>query len=295
MSQEAKEFKQTMRRLSLRIESSFEDLLKSAAPNEGKRYKLTKLLKLEQGATSSFQADSKITAYFQLPYQERSSRAFFEIFGVGPYPWLLDQFQLNFSSAQISESKIFHLSVNLHQILGFQLGLPEEIVDVKILHLTIYRLTHPNWWQPKSGIEISEFFSSWHHVVSQKFGDRYDPVFSQLFESIENLALASETDLKVEGGVAEIEKCPEQKAPTQTELDWLKEIVEALKAGSPPPLYPLSRGPQHGDMKNIEKIVRTLRIHHSNSRKNPRALLDLKRHLLMTSLAINQSFGQKAS
>lgn len=272
--------------LDVRIRGEFERLLKCAVPRPTKRYHILKALLWENGPLPRHQLDRQIFQFFLLPYPMRTERQAAKLFKVRPYPWLMEQFVLNFSSGAVSETELAKAAGRLRHNIGNVLSPPEPIMTIDLLHLVVYRATHPRWDQKNSGLALKHFVDRWKFVSFQCFGDRYSDYFDVL-----NRRIDSEELTAPEASPSEAKEVPPETTSlnmTQTDLDWLKAILSALEGSRRPPLYPLSRGPQSPTIKRLEQLIR---VAHS---RFPERLPPLEEAVRRVSVTCLEAFDQAA-
>ncbi len=241
--------------LDSRIREEFEHLLKTAPPRPLKSHQIAKTLKAEAPDRSKRDLESQIIGFYRLPYEHRSERAFYRMFAIKPYPWLMQQFVLNFSNAAVSEttaassaSRIRHHMKNLIQI-------PEAISSTPFIHAVVSRITNPRHDQINTGIALKHFVEAWHKLVFLRFGSKHEAFFKEFEVAIDYPEITG--SIVMPGFVHETnDPTTIHLELTQTDLEWMKEILICLENGSKLPLYPLSRGPQNSLVTKLETLVR---------------------------------------
>lgn len=245
--------------LDLRTQVMFERLLKESPPHRDRRYALMKLLVDEKSPLPPEQLNEAIGAFYKLAYERRTTEQFRRIFGVKPYPWLLDQFSLSFRTAVVSETRVYKAASSFRHLIRNTIDVPDAISSVDLIHLVIHRITRPRIDQIATGIELSTVSRRWRDVSFFRFGSGYESFFDELDKAIEDSEISG---LEQAGSSINFFKT-DSPAPlvadpeiTQTDLDWFKNILLAFEQNQRPPLYPLARGPKIPITLRIERLVR---------------------------------------
>lgn len=241
--------------LNIRVSHEFERLLKAAFPRAVKRHQLTKILQSETPGVSARDFERRILEFYKIPFQRRTERQFGRTIGVKPYPWLMGQFTLNFSNATVSETEMVKMASRLRHHIRFLMSPPDTITSVDFLHVVIHRTANPRWDQINTGIDLEIFADRWRKLAFLQHGDKYEDFFDDLDRKID--ARYSEPFQPGEAVAPTHDVAPTTDLDlTQTDLDWMKEIIRTLDAGSRLPLYPLQRGPNSATVQRMEKLVR---------------------------------------
>lgn len=251
--------------LELRIRHAFEVLLKTSHPRVEKRYSLVKIVVGEDTGLSRTEIERGITAFYKLKYERRTAEQFRRIFKARPYPWLLDQFYLTFRTAAVSETKVFKTAAALRHMLKNVIPVPEPIGSTEFLHLVVHKTTRPRIDQIAAGIGLRTFLGRWGEIARMRYGDTYDSFFADLENHLDEQTHSSPKDLTALSNFYRSDTQSELLADpeiTQTDLDWFKGLIESLKAGQRPSLYPLKAGPKSATVYRIETLVRAAHTHY---------------------------------
>jgi hypothetical protein len=248
---------QILGEISERFTLELARLLKESHPNALKKHILMKLVHLEVPHYFEDEIRSMITSYYAIAFERRTAGQFQRTFGFRPYPWLLSQFILDFSNAEISETNLARIASSLKFSLCTHFDPPREIGQVDFIHLVIYRLLKARSHKGSSLFDVQDFLAEWRKTSHSRFGDRFDQYFDELGDEVASAEHIQSTSGPVPRGTAAGESAPDAEL-SQTDLDWLKSVLEALVSEQLPPKYPLSRGPQVKIITQIEHICRLL-------------------------------------
>ncbi len=251
--------KRVIDQLDLRTKKMFERLLKTSPPNRERRYAMVKLLLSEDSSMSREQLNLAIGSFYKLAYERRTAEQFRRTFAVKPYPWLLDQFSLSFRTAVVSETRVFRAATAFRHMIRNVLSVPEAISGVDVFHLVVHRITRPRIDQIAAGIGIRTFSRRWRDVSFFKFGSGFEEFFDKLDEAIEHAETNGADHESAPTSFYKMDSPSEWVADpeiTQTDLDWLKNLLQAFDQNCRPPLYPLKRGPIVPTLIRMERLVR---------------------------------------
>jgi hypothetical protein len=286
---EAKSKRQVLAELDQRVTFELGQLLKEAQPSREKIHILTKQMERELQSTDFESIRGKIISYFNVRFERRTGGQFLRTFGMRPYPWLHNQFILNFSNAQVSDTKTVQLAGRFRHLFRATINPPKEIVETDFLHLTIYKLVHPRCEQKSAGLQLSDLLYIWNRTSQAKWGDKYNHFFKSLSEDLDIEYGTPLTQPPITMGTTANEPANDLEL-TQTDLDWIKGILAALDKKYSPPKYPLARGPDKPTTRQLEKVVRLM----NRFKQGPKALLlgHAARSLCTTYL---KAYGQFSS
>lgn len=285
----SKSKRQLLAELDQRITHELGYLLKGAYPSREKVHQLAKQLSREVDDRDFETIKRQVLSYFSVPFERRTAGQFMRTFGIRPYPWLHSQFLLNFCNAHVSETKIAKLAGTLRHYFLLTIEPPKELAQTDFLHLTLFKLLHPRPEQKKSGFRLSDFIDCWDQTARTKWGDKYNDYFESLSEDADFDYGAPISNPPICRGSEAQEQANELEF-TQTDLDWMKQILEALDIQKLPPQYPLSRGPNQPATRQLEKVVRAI----IKVKTGPKAIL-LTRAAQGLCTSYLQTYGQLAS
>ncbi|MCC7404590.1 MAG: hypothetical protein IT288_09360 [Bdellovibrionales bacterium] len=247
-----------LREFNQTIQSAMNQLLVDSRPNRLRRHQLSKIL-LREGSDRP-ELVERIDEFYQIPPRQRSDREFARLFGIKPYPWLRNQFDLNFGQAEVPEVLLYKLSLKVRDFIKSRFTFPGEISNAQMFHLVLYSLTRPRWDEPRSSIDLNDFVRVWRRACLKWFGDRYQIFFKILLDRVNNVEF--EVDILNPSSLADLTSNPSagDQSLTQTELDWLKRVLTSIQLDWSPPAFPLSSGPQNKVTREIEKVCRILHL-----------------------------------
>lgn len=278
--------------LDRRVRYEFEHLLKKSPPRREKIHRLVKILKEENPSSMKNDLRERVIMYYEVPYQFRTSGQFLRTFGIRPYPWLLEQFILSFANAQPSENQLSKMASNFRFIFKSALRPPQEIIDIDFLYLVVYRTANPHWQQKSAGLDLSDLVECWREISFRKWGEKYQNYFSQLRALIRALDGSSQSFFSDEDDRDKLDEIERKPNLTQTDLDWMKNILSSMERGEVPPRYPLLKGPRIPQTRTLEKIGRILSIMSkagTASRIDPARLIETSKQICESCLG---SYGQ---
>ncbi len=241
--------------LNQRLSDEFEYLLKSAHPRALKKHQIARALIEEKPGLSLRELETKIHEFYSIAYERRTERQVARTFRVKPYPWLMQQFVLNFATAGVSETSMVKSAGRFRHLFRMVLSPPEEINSISFLHTVVHRITNPRWDQPTTGIDLPSFANIWRRTTWEKFGERYHLFFLDLFEKVEALPQNQLPRMDL-GQSGEDPSWTSELNLTQTDLDWMNDIVVALNMDGHLPPFPLKKGPSNPTTLRIEQLVR---------------------------------------
>lgn len=274
--------------LDERLVSDLSRVIKTAMPSREKRYRLDKLLQSEvEGRTYS----DRILQYYSIPFEYRSRAQFRKVFGIEAYPWLHQQFLLDYASADIADTELSKIASNIRFFLRNEVALPGEMVEVDLLHLVLYKMVSPSSLAGTEGVDVRSFMNSWRRVCFVKWGDRYEDVFDRFESELQDLSSQSfeEQNTGLAIGLESDDQGFEMDL-SQSDLDWMKELLQALDARSVLPAYPLSRGPDRPVTRQLEKLSRSY-----NFRRKRQMTPVLEYAIRFLCEKVLSAYGQKAA
>ncbi len=240
-----------------RLRFELNQLLKDSFPNPLRIHQLTKLMCRETECQDFTSIKNKIIEYYKYPFERRTGGQFLNIFGIRPYPWLHGQFLLNFANAHISETKISKLASTVRHLIKFNSSPPPQIIDTNFIHLVLFKMLHPRIEEKTSGLNLRDFFNVWQKTSQAKWGEKYNFYFDSLKKVIITESGAPDTRPPVSMGSL-VDDQGNDLELTQTELDWMKNIIDSIEQRLQPPRYPISKGPNNPHTRHLEKVVRAI-------------------------------------
>ncbi len=273
-------------RLNMKVNYEFERLLKEAGPTPLRLHQLVKTFQAETSKLTYDEIESRLRAIYVLRYDERTGGVVARSFGIRPYPWLTGQLLLNFSNAVVSETKKYTTACTITHLLRSTLDLPSAIVDTALLHQVIHLITKPRVDQKKAGIDFQDFIERWQHVCAKRFGDVYEAAFEELQDLLTQIEFMT-FEIQTRSHILTDQEMNRLEV-SQTDLDWMKAILQHISTGRILPLHPLSRGPKSPTLVRVETLVRTLRL------IPPSKHDDIKATVSRTCSTLLKAYGQAA-
>jgi hypothetical protein len=230
------------------LQNHFSNYIHLGNPNLIKRYQLAKLICYEKDVSIEM-AINQVASFYQIPYRDRTDSRFHQHFSIIPYPWLVEQFLLNFKTIQQNETLIQRAVADVKfYFQQLEQTPPPELAHESILLQSAFHALK-KCWSSESSLGLFDFLKSWKRQSFLNYGEKYEWYFEILFEEIEKTKLEDVT-------LTEIKK--KTISLTQTEIDWLRSIKLELENKIHFSTFPLSTGPKKAVLIEIERITRTL-------------------------------------
>ncbi len=248
--------KEGIAKLNKCISFEFEKLLRTSRPSRLKKHQLVKTILSDDTFLKYSELERRVESFYLMPYHKRTESYFSSLFGLKAYPWLLNDFVLNFRNCIVSDTSLVMSASNISYSIEVNIGASREIRQASFVLAVCYRLTQPIHDSKASGYNLADFVEDWREIAFKKHGNKYDVFFDKLLEFMELSALESKVDefsaqSNLEGDVSEAIEF------RQTDLDWMKGILNSMAVNSNLPKYPLSTGPQNPTTSRLEMLVRT--------------------------------------
>lgn len=276
-----------LKKIDYQIQHLFAESLRKAMPNRHHKYRLAKMLIAEGSSESISHLYERIERFYQIDFYKRTDKVFIKLFSVRPYLWLRNQFYLNFRNAEVSITQIYKISVSIKHCLESNLEVPCTLSEEKLLLLVVLRICQPDYYSTLFQVSLFDFLNYWRQCVFKKYGNKYEYFFDFLQKQIdESLGTMTDIELDKEYGKSITAYTCEQVLLKQADYDWLVSIREAIIENSELPFYPLQRGAQVKELRNLENIVKTLRMKREKSNKNSDAIKLLTNHLFAKATEI---------
>lgn len=275
------EIKKQLAQIDKKMDFEFSRLLKQAPPSREKAHQLLNLIARDFPELNEAKIRESIATYYRTPYELRTSAHFFNVFGIKPYPWLQSQFVIHFGNAHISDTKLFKLASNFRHIFNNTIHPPSELTQADFLHLTLYNLVKPRSDQKQTGIRLIDFVDIWERSAHYKWGAKYQSYFDYIkrlldFEN-DIISLAHSTILEPNS----ITNNTSIKM-TQTDLNWMKDLLNALEKNDVFPRFPHSKGPRNRITKLLENATRL--TNNNKNRQNTKTITESIRKLCTSFL-----------
>lgn len=129
--------------LSKQVSSEFEHLLKLATPRPLKKHQLIKILSNEEVPYGRSEIDLRLKSFFNLPFERRTTQRLAQTFKVLPYPWLANEFFLNFQNGEVSAAAILQVAKKLDRQIKLVLKPPPEIANIEMVTKVINSTLNP--------------------------------------------------------------------------------------------------------------------------------------------------------
>lgn len=281
---------QIIKKFNLKINQTFESLLKKSKPNDIKAYQLAKQLQREGAGISATSLLPLIGSFYEIPFSKRSSFLFQKHFGLEPYPWLMMQFNLKFHSLKENSFLFFKATRGIIYWIENHFIMPDQIYRENVIYSVIQFFCSPQNRITTSWVELDDFVWVWRRQVAKSHGNKYEAYFDDLLKLFEMQNVESVLIQIKDEGVKSSGGFDPYELVTQTDLDWMKEVVLSLQKNERLPDHPHSHGPKDLTVINLEKITRILNRKGITS-ADPN-LIQLKDHLIGTCKKYNKRFGQ---
>lgn len=259
--------RQLLMELDQVVSFEFGRLLKEAPPNRDKTHRLAKTIQQEalSGNPAIESIRDQVVAYYATPFSRRDAIHFHKVFGFKPYPWLQNQFCLNFANAEMSDTQINRLSSKFRFFLAKMIQPPEDLLQPPVLHLTLFKITHPRCDQKNSGLDLRDFRNMWERVAHKKWGERFQSFFKWFDEDLDEKPVFNWPCPQNPMGSIDCHSGSDLGL-TQTDLDWMKDLLKALHYNRTLPKYPLSQGPTKRSTRQLEKVTRAFNVHRATEK-----------------------------
>jgi hypothetical protein len=257
-------------------------LQKSAMPNRCKANQLFRLIQAEVPGLPRSVIELKIANFYKIPFNRRTEVIFYQTFKVKPYPWLLNEFFLDLRKSTISETRVMKSAVYLQHLITTHIPAPTELIDPRLMHILVHRLVHPRWDESATCIELRDVITKWKQISFYKWGNRHDSYFEQLEKAMRG-------ELTIEGAPESLpanQKAMPTVSLTQTEINWIREILSKLAKTKVLPKYPLSAGPKNGFTRTLEILVRDWNQEFTKSKVDFAKLESSKLRKVIVSLSV---------
>ena len=247
----------SLRRLDRKIKGEFSGLLKKSTPNPIKKHQLIKLVLGEKKSGNYIEEEKKVEKYYSSRFQNRDSDFFSSIFNINSYPWLVDQFILDFSNSRSTSMDLYVTSQNIRFHFLNTAKIPESIGDVNTFHIVVSGLVRPRWDEEKRVIGLRQFLSYWHYVINKRFGNAFDDFFESMLNQF-TICIGVKDSVKSSRGNFRGILNDYEIEFSQTEISWMKAIKSAIIENKKMPKFPLSRGPRNILTRRLEALCRTI-------------------------------------
>jgi hypothetical protein len=254
----SKEKREMLAGLDQRVSFELSKLLKAAPPDRNRVHQLAKLLKDETGHMDLEYIKRKIFEYYVIPFERRTLGQFKATFGIHPSHWLYNQFILNFSTASITDTQLALLASKLRYFIAAALNPPKALIETDFLHLALFKLLQCRSDEKNAGLGLLDLLESWKQTSIRKWGEKYSEFFEEIDKYSDFNARTPLTKPPITRGTIDTGPGTELNL-TQSELDWMRNIVAAIEQNLLPPIYPNSKGPQKPATRQIDKLIRILR------------------------------------
>ena len=232
------------------IEQKINALLDEAEPNRMKAFQLYKTCQNENLWNHSFEKFSEqLTSFFSLPKVERSKSCFDFYLNRPMHRSIFEQFNLDFRNSVVNGASLMNLSNWTHHMLRTNCTVISPVTSLDVFKKTFSSIVNPAPFEKAEEIEFDDFCSVWKRTVFNLFGHRYDQDLTRILNEVEKLNheqdLADKTQRFIPGIYL-----------TQTEITWTENVLAAALQYDPTPKFPLSKGPQKGELIELEKVSR---------------------------------------
>lgn len=237
------------------LEEKINRLLHQAEPTPLKSYHLYKACQSEDLWQQSFEDFcDKIASFFSTPSQKRKKSDLDRLLDRPLPKYLYSEFSLDFGNAMIDSFALAEIASWAHHLMRVRLKKDSLAISYQALQESLHKLTHPQPHEKVFSISFSDFCSVWRKTVHFLFGPNEEKISSAIIEELQGI-YSSQRALE-NTPVAGASHRPKIYL-TQTEIDWVEDILKAIDTQSAPPTFPLSRGPEK---QRLRELARTLQL-----------------------------------
>lgn len=233
------------------IERNINSLIDEAYPNPVKAFHIYKSCRREDLWSGNFEGFSKcLQDFFSQPKSARRKGAFDRYLRKPMQPHVFNQFNLDFRTGMVSDKSIYDVASWAHHLIRVSRKTVSAVISLDILSKTIRNITNPGPLDKAENIEFEDFCSAWKKTVFKIFGKKHDAELNSILAELHLINI----ELK------EVEKhSPQLVFPTvyltQTEVDWVLAVKDAVSQNRLAPKFPLSRGPQKQALIDLERAA----------------------------------------
>ncbi len=239
------------------LEEKINTLLDEAEPNKTKAFHLYKACSSDGAWNGSFnEFQIHLYDFFNIHKNNRRKSHIDKLLERPISSAVFEQFELTFKTADISLRKIINLANWSYNLIRINKKIDTAYISTDVFTKSIQKITQPNHLEKDNNIEFSDFSDAWRRICFQLFGRKYDNEVNSLIQELSILYHRAKSE--EENLLKNSTKLFPKIYLTQTEIDWLKEILECIDKKIIPPDYPLSRGT---DKIRLQELQRTLQLH----------------------------------
>lgn len=237
------------------LEEKINHLLCRAEPSLLKSFHLYKSCKSEDLWQESFEDFcDKIAGFFAVPTQKRKKSHLDRILDRPLPQYLYSDFSLDFGNAMIDSFALAEIASWAHHLMRVRLKKESPAISYQALQESLHKLTHPQPHEKVFSVSFHDFCNVWKKTVHFLFGPNEEKLTNAIVDELQGI-YASHQAL-VSNPVAGASSRPTIYL-TQTEIQWVEDILKAVEAETSLPAFPLSRGPEK---QRLCELARTLQL-----------------------------------
>lgn len=237
------------------LEEKINHLLHQAEPSPLKSFHLYKACKSEDLWQKSFdEFCDKIAGFFSVSSKKRQKSDLDRILDRPLPKYLYSEFSLDFGNAMIDGFALAEIASWAHHLMRVRLKKDSSAISYQALQESLHKLTHPQPHEKVFSISFNDFCNTWKKTVHFLFGPSEVEVSNAIIEELQGIYSAQKA----------LENTPVAGSShrptiylTQTEINWVEDILRSVDSETSPPSFPLSRGPEK---QRLCELVRTLQL-----------------------------------
>lgn len=231
---------ETWNTFSRQIVQKINGLLDQAQPKPLKAFHIYKMCQSEGLWDKSFSEFSFLLENFYHTHPAERSKSMVDQFLNRPIDWRnYESLSLTFQTAEIHLSEIRDIAGWAHHMLRLRYENRSKISEIDTLTQTIFDLTHPAFGEKDQNIDFEDFCNAWKATVDKLYGKKFEAEHQAVLFDLRRLHQQQEAqalDLPLRNKLDRIYL-------TQTEIDWVERVQQAVQQNLKMPKYPLSKGP----------------------------------------------------
>lgn len=225
-------------------------LLDQAQPTSMKAFHIYKMCQNENLWDKSFSEFQFLLEGFYQTHPVERSKSQIDQFLNRPMDFSsFETIHLTFRTADINQNEIRDIAGWAHHMLRLHYQKSSPVSSVETLSKTIFDLTHPDLAGKDQDIDFEDFCEAWKAAADKLFGKKFESEHQSIISELRNLNHAVET----RAANLPSRNLLERIYLTQTEIDWVRQSLEAVATGLDMPRYPLSKGPSKARLVDLLK------------------------------------------
>ena len=244
------------------MEQKINGLLNEAEPTQIKSFQLYKACKNDNLWRNSYELFCvHLQDYFSQPLHERA-KSYFDKFLDRPMDrQLYDHFQLTFRNSIIKPQAIKEVAAWSSQMIKHGCKINSVVASEEVMSKTLEEITSPPAHEKDHDIDFEDFCIMWKKTVFKLFGKKYDPEMNKILAEIRWLNKQIKQPEVVE---------PRTFRPsiylTQTEIEWVEKVQNAVFDYGEVPKFPLARGPEKDKLHDLNRALMLYQVVLSTTR-----------------------------